>query len=33
MSVVFINRFNKLNKKINYLTYVLEPENENDEEK
>lgn len=33
MSVVFIKRFNKLNKKIDYLTYVLEPENEDDEEK
>ena len=33
MSVVFIRRFNKLNKKIDYLTYVLDPENEDDEEK
>jgi hypothetical protein len=33
MSVVFINRFNKLKRKIDYLTYVLEPENEDDEEK
>ena len=33
MSVFFIRRFNKLNKKIDYLTYVLEPENEDDEEK
>lgn len=33
MSVVFINRFNKLNRKIDYLKYVLEPENEDDEEK
>ena len=33
MSVVFIKRINKLNKKIDYLTYVLEPENEDDEEK
>lgn len=33
MSVVFIRRFNKLNKKIDYLRYVLDPENEDDEEK
>ena len=33
MSVVFINRFNKLKRKIDYLTYVLDPENEDDEEK
>ena len=33
MSVVFIKRFNKLNKKIDYLRYVLDPENEDDEEK